>query len=374
MARGRAVRAKAGEENELLKSRGAVKPLGSHTAVGHLHEFRKWKDIPYLRDNHGMLPPFIIAVGSRVRVMKAQSLLKLRDAVMIDEEAKKRFGLSCYGRVAMLVGRMRWGGLDVPVAVVETQMGCSATQINLRETLYFSRHEGYQTGSVFVKSDAAYVIRAGTCAGVNSFAPSEVKVGIGDILMATESYGSIGALIQSTMQSLNYTGINIAEKADLLRKMISQYGSLRLSHDAQSLATSCSTRLVLRLQEASDAMDIRNFVGPNFTKDSLYAEIGEDGFAMLRDTYGVISTEMEEPVIDALAGEFRKAGIPVHSALISAAIGAIPGKSFAETPHEKKMAANAESNAVKIAGRALCSIALSVHTSKPGGASEGSAV
>ncbi|MEW6035702.1 MAG: hypothetical protein AB1529_03760 [Candidatus Micrarchaeota archaeon] len=363
MARGSAAKSRAGEENELLRQRSAVKPLGSHTVVGHLHELGKWKDIPYLRENNGMLPPFIIAVGSRVRVMKAQSLLKLKDAVMIDEEARGRFGLSCYGRVAMLVGKMSYRGLDVPLAVVETQMGCSATQINLKETLYFARHDGYQTDTGGVKSDAAYVIRAGTCAGVNSFAPSEVRVGIGDILIATESYGSIGALIQSTMQSLNYTGINIAEKADLLRKMISQYGALRLSHDAQSLATSCSTRLVLRLQEAADVMNIRNFVGPNFTKDSLYAEIGEDGFAMLRDTYGIMSTEMEEPVIDVLAGEFRKAGVPVYSALISAAIGAIPGKSFAETPQEKKMAADAESNAVKIAARALCNVALSIHKS-----------
>jgi uridine phosphorylase len=364
MTRGRTVKAR--EENELLKSRGAVKPLGSHTAIGHLHEFGEWKDIPYLKDNHGMLPPFIIAVGSRVRVMKAESLLKLRDAVNIDSAALNLHGLSRYGRVAIVVGKMRTRDLYVPIAVVETQMGCSATQINLKEMLYFARHDGYQLDGGFVRSDAAYVIRAGTCAGVNSFAPSEVKVGIGDILIATESYGSIGALIQSTMRSLNYTGVNIAEKADLLRKMIMEYGSLRLSHDAQSLATSCSTRLVLRLQEAADAMDVRNFVGPNFTKDSLYAEIGEEGFAMLRDTYGVISTEMEEPVIDVLAGEFRKAGVPVHSALISAAIGAIPGKSFAETDAEKKLAADAESNAVKIAARALARIALTVHKSQKG--------
>ncbi|MEW6722375.1 MAG: hypothetical protein AB1324_03870 [Candidatus Micrarchaeota archaeon] len=347
-------------ENEILKARGAVKPLGSHTAVGHLHELGKWKDIPYLRENNGMLPPFIIAVGSRVRVMKARELLELENPVMIDESARSKFGLGAYGRVAMLVGKYRLAGLDVPLAVVETQMGCSATQINLKEALYYARHDGYQLKGKFVRSDAAYVIRAGTCAGVNSFAPGEVRIGIGDILIATESYGSIGALIQSTMQSLNYTGINIAEKADLLRKMISQYGSLRLSHDAQSLATSCSTRTVLRLQEAADAMDLRNFVGPNFSKDSLYAEIGEEGFAMLRDTYGVISTEMEEPVIDVLAGEFRKAGVPVHSGLVSAAIGAIPGKSFAETQQEKRVAARAESNAVEIAARALADIALSI--------------
>ncbi len=333
--------------------------LGSHTCVGLLHELKRWKDIPFLKDNEGMLPPFIIAVGSRVRVQCAPMVLGMRDAVFIDDEAHKRVGLNAFGRVSMALGTIAVPKtkLHVPVAVVETQMGCSATQINLKEVLHFARADGYKADGSFVKSDGIYVIRAGTCAGVNSHSPSEIDVNIGDVLIATDSYGSIGALIQSALQSLNYTGINVAEKADALRKLISEYGNLRLSHDGQSLATSASHRVVLRLQRAADELRVNNLVGPNFAKDSLYAEIGEDGFAMLRDTYGIISTEMEAPAVDALAGEFRKAGIPVYSGLVSAAVGAIPGKSFAETAAEKKAASGAELNAVKVAARALASIA-----------------
>ncbi|MFN7991450.1 MAG: hypothetical protein U0R44_04810 [Candidatus Micrarchaeia archaeon] len=334
--------------------------LGSHTCVGILHELKRWKDIPFLRDNDGMLPPFIIAVGSRVRVQCSPSILNFGPgARFIDEEAREKVGLKAFGRVSIAVGsvRTRRSDIDVPVAVVETQMGCSATQINLKEVLHFARADGYNLGGSFVKSDGIYVVRAGTCAGVNSRSPSEIPVRIGDVLIATDSYGSIGALIQSTLQSLNYTGINIAAKADALRKLISEYGNLRLSHDGQSLATSASPRLVLRLQRAADSLGIRNLVGPNFAKDSLYAEIGEDGFAMLRDTYGIISTEMEAPAVDALAGEFRRADVPVFSGLVSAAIGAIPGKSFAGTAVERKAAADAERNAMRVAARALSDIA-----------------
>lgn len=340
-----------------LKRREAVKPLGCHTVIGHLHELKKWKEIPYLYKNEGMLPPFIIAVGSRVRVAKACDILELRRPVLIDEEARKKFGLDAYGRISLLVGIFEKKGIELPLGIVETQMGCSATQINLKETLYFARDDGYSLGKRFVKSDGIYVIRVGTCAGVNSRSPAEVATKIGDILIATESYGSIGAIFQSTLKELNFTGINVSEKIDALRRMMSEYRVLRLSHDFKNINTTCSTRLVLQLQWAADALRTKNLVGPNFTKDSLYAEIGEEGFAMLRDTYGIVSTEMEEPMIDVLAAEFRRIGIPVYSGLISAAVGAIPGKSFPETEEEKDAAEKAEENALKIAANALSRIA-----------------
>src|SRR5271157_1824116 len=116
---------------KFLKGRETIEPLGAHTCLGHLHSLRKWKDIPYLKENHGMLPPFIIAVGSRVRVAKAPEILGLKDPVFLDETARATVGLSAYGRVAMVVGLFEKAGIQTPIAVVETQMGCSATQINL---------------------------------------------------------------------------------------------------------------------------------------------------------------------------------------------------------------------------------------------------
>lgn len=346
----------------LLAQRDKVKPLGSHTCVGHLHSLDKWKDIPFLQNNHGMLPPLMIAVGSRIRVLKSPETLGMKNHIFLDEKAREVAGLEAYGRVAMAIGELERNGSLIPITVFETQMGCSATQINLKEALYFARDDGYNNSSeIKIASDGIYVVRVGTCAGVNSFQRSEIQVQIGDLLIATDSYGSIGALIQSTLQALKYTGVDIAAKADELRKLLREYGNLRLSHDDSSLVTSASTRVVLRLQRSADALGLKNLVGPNFAKDSLYAEIGEEGFAMLRDIYGVISTEMEAPAVDVLAGEFRRAGIHAYSGLVSAAIGAIPGKSFAETTAERQLASNAETNAMNVAANALADIAVSLN-------------
>jgi len=308
-----------------------------------------------------MLPPFITAVGSRARVKKAPSVLNMKDPVFIDEEALKKFGLNAYGRVSMLIGIIEYERLSVPIAVVETQMGCPATQINLRETLYFARDDGYNVNGTEIKSDGIYVVRAGTCAGVNSFSPSERKISIGHIVITNENYGSIGAIIQSTLSALNFVGINVSEKIDVLRKILSEHRTLFMSHDEQNLRTICSVRLLLRLQEAADVLGLKNVVGPNFTKDSLYAEIKDEGFAWLRENYGVVSTEMEEAVIDVLAAEFRKEGVEVHSGLISAVIGAIPGKSFPETEEEKRLAHEAENNTLRVTATAFCEIAKSLN-------------
>ncbi len=347
---------------ERITNREKLKPLGTHTAIGCLNELKKWKDIPYLRENKGMLPPFIIAVGSRVRVKKAPDVLGMKDPVFIDEEAFNKFGLNAYGRVSMLIGTIEHDQLSVPIAVVETQMGCPATQINLKEMLYFARDDGYKNqNGAEIKSDGIYVVRAGTCAGVNSFSPSEVKISIGDLVITNENYGSIGAIIQSTVSALDFVGIKISEKVDALRKILGKHRTIFISHDEQNLRTVCSVRLLLHLQRAADTLGLKNIVGPNFTKDSLYAEIGEEGFAELRNNYGIISTEMEEAVIDVLASEFRREGVEVHSGLISAVIGAIPGKSFPETEEEKRLAHEAENNTLRVAAMAFGEIAKSLN-------------
>ena len=128
----------------MMKKREAVKPLGIHTSMGYLHEFKKWKDIPYLRENEGRLPPYMIAVGSRTRVMRAGKELDLREPVLIDQEVMDRHGLSMFGRTSLLVGVLETDGLAFPITILETQMGCPATQIILKELMYFSRETGYE--------------------------------------------------------------------------------------------------------------------------------------------------------------------------------------------------------------------------------------
>ncbi|MBU0532050.1 hypothetical protein KKB44_01005 [Candidatus Micrarchaeota archaeon] len=337
--------------------RKLLKPLGSHTAVGHLHELKKWKELPYLRDNNGMLPPFIIAVGSRVRVMKAREILNFDDPVFIDQEALGRVGINAFGRVSVLVGVSEIGDYPVPLLVIETQMGCPATQIILREAMYYAREDGYVFSGTEVRSDGIYVTRVGTCAGVNSHASSEPRISIGDILIANETYGSIGSVIQSAIGEINFTGICVAERVDEMRKILLTKKAIRLSDDLHSILTKSMPRSVTNLQMAARDLGLPVMIGANFSKDSLYAEIGEEGFVRMRDVYGVLSTEMEQQQIDVLAAEFREAGVAAYSGLVSAVIGAIPGKSFPETKAERNAAAQAEENAIKIAAKAFSNIA-----------------
>ena len=131
-----------------------------------------------------------------------------------------------------------------------------------------------------------------------------------------------------------------------------------LSSDLKNFRTSTSRRLLLALQVSADSLGIRNFVGPNVSKDSLYAEMSEETFANLRDKYGIIGTEMEQLAIDALCSGFKKkSNIEVHSGLVSAVVGTVPGKSFAESEEEIKLAELAEVNIMKVAADALHGIA-----------------
>jgi len=340
---------------ERMKERGKLKPLGTHTAIGHLHELEKWKEVPYLKDNEGMLPPFMMVVGSRVRVKKAVEVLGIKNHIFLDEEALARCGLEAYGRISMLIGVVEHDGFSVPVSVIETQMGCPATQINLKEALYFTKEDGYILEGREIKSNGIYVVRAGTCGGVNSFSPSKAKVSIGDIVIANESYGFIGAIMQSTLSKLSFAGINLTDA------VVGNQG-ISVSNDRRYLKTECSKELIEYLKKAAKTLGLKNIiVGPNFTKDSLYAEMGEEEFAKLRDVYGIVSTEMEGMMIDVVASEFGRQGIAVHSGLVLAAVGAIPGKSFAETEEEKEAAGKAENNALRIAARAFAEIVKSLN-------------
>ena len=321
--------------------------LGIHTAAGHLQQFNKWKRVPFLRENEGRLPPFIISVGSRARVLQAPSLLNFSEYAFIDERAREEFGLSDYGRVSILIGLAESKGGPFPLMVAESQMGCPAAQINVRELLDLSSPYGYRINGKFYSSDGIYIIRAGTCAGVNSHTEGH-KMKIGDLAIATTSIGSVGAILQSKFGVLDFAGRNVSEYADDISSF---------TNDACHLSTSSSEIIIEALSSEAKARKVRSSTGPNFTKDSLYAEMGEEEFSALRDEYGVISTEMEQIALDSLAEEYTSSGIPTQSGLIAAVVGAIPGKSFPETAREKKAAANAEKNALLIAKEALSVIA-----------------
>jgi hypothetical protein len=76
--------------------------LGQHTAVSIARESGKWKDIPLLKDNDGMLPPSMMVVGDRRRVLSASKMLS--ESFLIHEEVARILGPSGAGRVNVAVG------------------------------------------------------------------------------------------------------------------------------------------------------------------------------------------------------------------------------------------------------------------------------
>jgi uridine phosphorylase len=341
--------------------REKLKPCGIHTAVGHINELRRAHEIPYLRENNGKLPPFIIAVGSRVRVEKAKDILNLKEAVLVDEIAKEKIGLEAYGRTRVMVGIFEGMRITLPIVIAETQMGCPATQIIVRELLYYASEKGYVVDGIPIKSDGIYIIRAGTAAGVNNdLHSSDLALSIGDVVIASENYGSIGAVIQSYLSILHFGSADMGKKVEELKAFLEAERGIILSEDHLTLKTRCSRNVVHTLKLVSEILGLEAVVGANFTKDSLYAEADEKSFVELRKRYGVMSTEMEAFMIDAVAHEFNKCGVHVESGLVSAIVGVIPGKSFAESDEEKQKAKKAEENALLIAAYALEMIADSV--------------
>jgi uridine phosphorylase len=106
--------------------------LGCHTALSLLNQKpHVWHRIPYLKDNEGRAPPIVLAVGDRRRVYTIAR--KLRNPILLPEtaakisnrklQAKNLPSTAEFGRIAMVIGTIA----SIPVLVLETQMGSSAT-------------------------------------------------------------------------------------------------------------------------------------------------------------------------------------------------------------------------------------------------------
>lgn len=326
--------------------------LGRHTAISHLPDL-DWKKLPLLGENRCQLPPYIIAVGDRRRVRDAADILRLSNACLVDEEAgKMRKGAE--GRVSMLVGHYDYKGLAVPLAVVETQMGVSALQINLLEILAHTSVLKYSAGGrVFSSHLQANVIRAGTAGGINDPSNLNESVMVGDIVNATFSAGHSGALMQSI------GGLNFLHAQNLINFSIRwmAYGYDFLSGGDYPFGKS-DPRLVEAISLSGKELGVRVVEGGNFTKDSLYAESNEKSFISLRKKYGIMSTEMEQMGILALAGKFRETSIRIASGLVSGLVGVLPGASFAGSDDEKVRAAKVESDILVVSAHALGKLAL----------------
>ena len=317
--------------------------LGRHTTLSYIvNQPKIWKRIPYLRQNEGRAPPLVLAVGDRRRVYSIAR--RLRKPVLIPETAA-RFALQSmrgadprssaeFGRVAMAIGLTSG---QVPVLVVETQMGTPATQIVMKEILSDQiTSVDYEVGKAKITLPHKAVIRVGTAGGINC--PGTPTIKVGDIVNASHSIGATGAIIQS-LARLDFWRPNAFEEfSEKWRGLGSDFTITPEGHPR----VECSNDVVGALESAGRRL-IREAYhrGGNITKDSLYAEQSADMFLDLCRTYNCRCTEMELSAIAVAAHENR-----AQFGMISAIVGLLPGASFAESERAKTLA---EQRALRVA-------------------------
>lgn len=324
--------------------------LGRHTALSYIAgKPNIWRRIPYLKDNHGRAPPIILAVGDRRRVYAISR--RLSRPVLLPEGAARLFHPRArredlrttaeFGRVAMAIGLVS----SVPVLVVETQMGASATQIIMKEVLSddLSSIE-YRVGRNAMRFPYKVVMRVGTAGGINCDEVSRVKVG--DVVNATHSIGVSGALIQSLLR-LDFWQSGAMD--ELRRKWIGLGPSFSITPDGHP-RVECNSDVVEAIDKSGSRVAKGAYCkGGNVTKDSLYAEMSSAVFLDLCRSQNCRSTEMELSAIAVAACESHS-----HFGMMSGIVGLLPGASFSESESEKTAA---ERRALEVALGAVRNLA-----------------
>lgn len=324
-----------------------VEVLGEHTLVG---EFRRhpaaWAGtIAGHGANAGRLPPYMIVVGDRRRVVATAAMLddaKILNAVM------EGAGLSG-GRVHVAVGLYR----GTPVAVVEHGMGCASTEIIVREVLSNAASaQSYDVdGAGTFAADARYIVRVGSAAGVNASAspPDEELVRPFDLVVTTHQAGVSGTDLQAVSGLLNY---NSPAARDGWKRSLADAGiELRGDDEMAWLPADADVRAALARQGRRVAPDgVRVHELGAYSKDSLYAESSEEEFMRLRSEYGVGCSEMEFCTLERLAELYTKNGSPVKAGMVVFCLGVIPGASFV---HDKAREGASSGAAIRTALEAL---------------------
>ena len=318
--------------------------LGRHTAVSYLAD-SAFRDVALLADNAGALPPLVIAVGDARRVIAAASVLRLEPAVFLHEIAAGRGGLAARGRVHLLLGLFRHAGRAIPLLIAETQMGMPATEIILREVLGHCRRS-YRAGGRTLDLDAVYVVRAGTAGGIN--AAGHPPLAVGDLVDAEFTLGWSGTLLQ-TMGGLELAAPQAVER---FRNCWRELG-LEFTGDGRYPVARSWPGLVAAIEAGARERGCVCHRGGNLSKDSLYAEAQAEEFVALRQRYGVLSTEMEQLAIAAVAAQMSSAGRPVRTALAAAIVGLLPGESLAPRVDDRGSLDPGEAAALEVAAHAL---------------------
>ena len=319
--------------------------LGRHTALSLLQQKPNiWRRIPYLRENEGRAPPIVLAVGDRRRVYSIAS--QLHKPVLLPETAanianpqrhSKHIPSPVFGRTAMAIGTFS----SVPVFIVETQMGSSATQIILNEILSDQlTSDEYSIGHRRTRLDHKIVIRIGTAGGINCGRAPRIRVG--DIVNATHSVGATGAIMQ-TLSRVDFWRPEVSRK--FKHKWLNLGPDFTITRGGHP-RVECSREVVEAIDSAGTRL-IKNAYrrAGNITKDSLYAELSDTVFLELCRTENCRTTEMELSQV-AVAAHAHEAAF----GMISAIVGVLPGSSFAG---RQKLRAVAEERAVRIGLEAL---------------------
>jgi len=315
--------------------------LGRHTALSLLNQKpRVWHRIPYLKDNEGRAPPVVLAVGDRRRVYTIAR--KLRNPILLPETAAKLSNPKLqtknlpstaeFGRIAMVIGTIA----SIPVLVLETQMGSSATQIILNEVLSdkLTSNE-YRVGGKRISLPNKIVIRIGTAGGINCGGLPPIQPG--DVVNATHSIGAIGAIMQSLLR-LDFWHAGAYE--EFCSKWTSLSPDFTITTDNYP-RVECSRDVVDAIEFAGSRIAKGAYQkGGNITKDSLYAELSTEIFIHLCQTENCRTTEMELSTI-AVAAHAHETSF----GMVSAIVGVLPDSSFVE---DEKMKTVAEGRALQV--------------------------
>ena len=315
--------------------------LGKHTCVAHLKPAHI-KKIPYLKDNQGALPPFILAMGDARRLELACQVLKLTNIVRLHQKTEKLIGLTGRGRVDVILGTYTHKKKSIPLLLVETQMGMPANEIIMREVLAHASNKYVFQGKMIV-TDGINVIRVGTAGGINASDGQAPTIRVGDMVNAVFSMGWAGTLLES-LGGINYASPEVTHRfAERWKKL-----GFDFTEDNKFPRAKSASTLVDAVDKAGQELRVTTYRGGNFSKDSLYAELNDQAFVELREKYNVMSTEMEQMAVAKVAGDFEQHGVRVNAGLVSGVIGVIPGASFTQGKYE-----DVEKKAIRVAGRAM---------------------
>ena len=224
---------------------------------------------------------------------------------------------------------------SVPILVVETQMGAPAVQVLMNEILSDElTSNDYKVGANRIDLKGKKIVRIGTAGGINCAGKAPVKVG--DVVNATHSIGTTGAIMQSVL-SLDFWR---PESHDEFRARWENLGEEFTYTSSGYPRVECSSEIVEAIDDAAENLaDGVHHKGGNITKDSLYAELSDETFLNLCRTENCRTTEMELSAIAFCAREHNAA-----FGMISAIVGTLPESSFAE---DEKLKLLAEQRAIR---------------------------